>query len=282
MINNENFKIRTGLSTDLFNSDGSLKVSVVLELGCWYLCSDTLDIYICVKEYEQLVLKALNSKNTIMSLNEWLNSAYNLSSEQEGARRLSKGEIALVQTDNYIEDAEGNTKNIPNCLMKIGDGSSSFSELDWLIAPSSDVYPWAKASDIIYDTGILTLKKGNTDGSDIIFNFTDTFYTKDTLDTLLADKAPVDHGRHLVFPMEPPKANGKATVGVSDAAARADHVHPTDETRAPVDHTHPSDDSKADKNHIHDDTEIYLQAPNGYKYRITVDNDGILSTSRIL
>ena len=45
------FKIRQGLSTELFESDGkTVKPGVILELGSWYLCMDTVSIYICVKK----------------------------------------------------------------------------------------------------------------------------------------------------------------------------------------------------------------------------------------
>jgi len=258
MINNENFKVRTGLSTDLFNLDGSLKASVVLELGCWYLCSDTLEVYICVEEQEKLVLKALNStsiKND--SLSEWLNSEFNFTEDQAGFKRLKKGEIALACVEVPKVNEAGELENISTYLMKIGDGLHSFSELNWLSAPASDVYAWAKASDILYDKGTLTFKKGMIDGSDLVFDFTDTFYTQEDVKALVEDRI-ANHGTHVVYPMSAPKANGKATVGISDEVARADHVHPTDETRAPVEHTHPSDDSKADIDHIHDDAEIYI------------------------
>lgn len=58
----ENFKIRQGNSTDLFDADGNLKSSVVLEAGCWYLCTDTADLYICIKDLDTLVLKRLNGE----------------------------------------------------------------------------------------------------------------------------------------------------------------------------------------------------------------------------
>ena len=45
------FKIRQGLSTELFEADGkTIKKGVTLELGSWYLCTDTVSIYICVKK----------------------------------------------------------------------------------------------------------------------------------------------------------------------------------------------------------------------------------------
>lgn len=45
------FKIRQGLSEQLFEADGiTPKQNVKLELGCWYLCIDTVCVYICIKK----------------------------------------------------------------------------------------------------------------------------------------------------------------------------------------------------------------------------------------
>lgn len=59
------FKIRRGLSTDLFiNGDNKAGVieSVVLENGCWYLCTDTADLFLCVQQTNGLTLKRINEK----------------------------------------------------------------------------------------------------------------------------------------------------------------------------------------------------------------------------
>jgi hypothetical protein len=63
------FKIRRGLSTDLFESDNiTIKAGVKLELGCWYLCTDSACVYVCVKKdleeadtAENRILKRINS-----------------------------------------------------------------------------------------------------------------------------------------------------------------------------------------------------------------------------
>jgi hypothetical protein len=59
------FKIRRGLSTDLFiNGDNKAGVieGVVLENGCWYLCTDTADLFLCVQQTNGLTLKRINEK----------------------------------------------------------------------------------------------------------------------------------------------------------------------------------------------------------------------------
>ena len=48
---NQDFNIRQGLSSQLFESDGvTPKADVKLELGCWYLCIDTVCVYVCIKK----------------------------------------------------------------------------------------------------------------------------------------------------------------------------------------------------------------------------------------
>jgi hypothetical protein len=59
---NDNFRIRQGLSTDLFTAEGTLKSTVVLEAGCWYLCTDTVNVYVCIREQDKLTLKRINSE----------------------------------------------------------------------------------------------------------------------------------------------------------------------------------------------------------------------------
>ena len=60
------FKIRKGLSTDLFiggdHSNGIVD-GVVLEKGSWYLCTDTATLFLCVQTNDGLVLKRINDEN---------------------------------------------------------------------------------------------------------------------------------------------------------------------------------------------------------------------------
>ena len=62
------FKIRSGLSTDLFingNSKSGIIDDVVLENGCWYLCADTAELFICVQQADGLTLKCINEKTDL-------------------------------------------------------------------------------------------------------------------------------------------------------------------------------------------------------------------------
>ena len=59
---------------------------------------------------------------------------------------LKEGEIALAKVETATQDAKGNIIYVPTFLMKVGDGTSTFAALNWLSAPASDVYSWAKAA----------------------------------------------------------------------------------------------------------------------------------------
>ena len=61
MATNLDFKIRQGLSSELFEQDGiTPRAGVKLELGCWYLCIDTVCVYVCVKKDQSLGDTAAN------------------------------------------------------------------------------------------------------------------------------------------------------------------------------------------------------------------------------
>lgn len=59
---------------------------------------------------------------------------------------LKTGEIALARVETTRPDGNGGFYKVPTYLMKVGDGEKTFSQLEWLAAPASDVYEWAKAA----------------------------------------------------------------------------------------------------------------------------------------
>lgn len=63
---------------------------------------------------------------------------------------LLAGEVALAKVLTTQQDAKGNTVQAPTYLMKVGDGSKKFSELNWLAAPATDVHTWAKKAQLDY------------------------------------------------------------------------------------------------------------------------------------
>lgn len=56
------FKIRRGLSHELFPEVGKVNPRLKIEEGCWYLCTDTADLYLGVNTGEELTLKRINDK----------------------------------------------------------------------------------------------------------------------------------------------------------------------------------------------------------------------------
>lgn len=55
---------------------------------------------------------------------------------------LLAGEVAIAT----IPTAAPVDKQLPPVMIKVGDGASKFSELEWMSALAADVYPWAKAA----------------------------------------------------------------------------------------------------------------------------------------
>ena len=59
------FKIRRGLSTSLF-PNGEINPKLIIEEGCWYLCTDTAELFLGVLLTSgDLTLKRINDENTL-------------------------------------------------------------------------------------------------------------------------------------------------------------------------------------------------------------------------
>ena len=61
---------------------------------------------------------------------------------------LKAGEIALASINTTKPDGQGGSITVPTYLMKVGDGAKTFKDLNWLAAPASDVYAWAKKQNL--------------------------------------------------------------------------------------------------------------------------------------
>lgn len=59
---------------------------------------------------------------------------------------LLKGEIAISTHENDSTAPVTGFQNIPNIAMKVGNGTSKYSELKFVSALAADVYSWAKAA----------------------------------------------------------------------------------------------------------------------------------------
>lgn len=86
---------------------------------------------------------------------------------------LKEGEIALAYVETTKPDGQGGTYTVPTYLMKVGDGTNTFSGLEWVAAPASDVYEWAKKAN---------LALSDIPMADVKTNLQDTFYTESEID----------------------------------------------------------------------------------------------------
>jgi hypothetical protein len=57
------FNIRRGLSTVLFSAPGVINEKLIIEEGCWYLCTDTAELFLGVLENNTLKLKKINKED---------------------------------------------------------------------------------------------------------------------------------------------------------------------------------------------------------------------------
>ena len=75
-----------------------------------------------------------------------INKHADLATWKDSTLALKTGEIALARVETTRPDGNGGFYKVPTYLMKVGDGEKTFSQLEWLAAPASDVYEWAKAA----------------------------------------------------------------------------------------------------------------------------------------
>ena len=95
---------------------------------------------------------------------------------------LKKGEVAIAEVSTWTIDEVTNEKVlVPTCLMKVGDGNKTFSQLNWVAAQAADVHDWAKKSETEFTAWV----KGLIDVSDIDLT---AYYTAEQVDNLLAGK----------------------------------------------------------------------------------------------
>ncbi len=80
-----------------------------------------------------------------------VNKHASLAEWQDSTLVLKEGEIALAKVTTAIKDDKGNILYVPRYLMKVGEGGNkTFKDLQWLAAPASDVYAWAKNEKLAY------------------------------------------------------------------------------------------------------------------------------------
>ena len=108
-----------------------------------------------------------------------------------GSTILKEGEIGLAYIETTKPDGQGGSYTVPTYLMKVGDGTSTYSELEWVAAPASDVYAWAKKAN---------LALSDIPMADVTENLKGTFYTESeinskisTINTAIDGKAASSH-----------------------------------------------------------------------------------------
>ena len=80
-----------------------------------------------------------------------VNKHASLAEWQDSPLILKEGEIALAKITTAVKDDKGNILYVPRYLMKVGEGGNkTFKDLQWLAAPASDVYAWAKNEKLAY------------------------------------------------------------------------------------------------------------------------------------
>lgn len=95
---------------------------------------------------------------------------------------LKKGEVAIAEVSTWQVDPETHQKiAVPTCLMKVGDGTKTFSQLNWIAAQAADVHDWAKKTDTEFTAWVKTLVTVN----DLDLS---NYYTKGEVDNLLNGK----------------------------------------------------------------------------------------------
>lgn len=73
---------------------------------------------------------------------------------------LKEGEIALAKVEtNQKDPISGALVKVPTYLIKVGDGVTKFSGLNWVAAPAADVYDWAKKPEAEFTTWVKSLIK---------------------------------------------------------------------------------------------------------------------------
>jgi hypothetical protein len=77
----------------------------------------------------------------------------NWTDEAKGANLvLLKGEIGICAIGDTAETGNGQATTNPTVLFKVGDGVTPFKTLKWASALAADVYGWAKAETVVFNS----------------------------------------------------------------------------------------------------------------------------------
>ena len=105
----DDFKIRRGLSTVLFSSPGVINPRLVIEEGCWYLCTDTAELFLGVFEDNKLTLRRINGTSGAQNFAGLLMALEEKIAKLEDTELFQKIEVESdLPTDFEAEDFNPN------------------------------------------------------------------------------------------------------------------------------------------------------------------------------
>lgn len=150
------FKIRKGLSTDLFidgDFNNGIVEGVVLENGSWYLCTDTAELFLGVLVEEKVALKQINGNSVV-------NRPVQTPSTGEGEADRSligayikedTGELYFIFSDD-TEESLGVVVGKDGQVTSVKIGETAYSHVDGVITLPNFAtvqYVEAKLDDIV-------------------------------------------------------------------------------------------------------------------------------------
>lgn len=168
------FKIRQGLSTILFSEPGIINKRLIIEEGCWYLCTDTAELFLGVSNNGTLDLKKIN-ENVVdaeipTKLSELLNDCGFLTQipdnyvvEEDIAGFALKTDLEGLATETYVNEKFSNIE-IPEIPSKVSDLDNDLGYIT--VVPDSYATKEFVASEIA---------KAELEGQDIDLSY---YYTK--------------------------------------------------------------------------------------------------------
>lgn len=84
--------------------------------------------------------------------------------QNENSLILKEGEVALAKVETNKVDPITGEVEVPTYLIKVGDGTSHFSQLKWVAAPAADVYNWAKQNKFFVGEAVVTTTTTEAEG----------------------------------------------------------------------------------------------------------------------
>lgn len=177
------FKIRQGLSTVLFSEPGVINKNLIIEEGCWYLCTDTAELFLGVYINDELSLKKINEEtqlevNVPTKLSELLNDCGYLTEipanyvVKDDIRGFAlKTDLEGLATESYVDTKVASIK-IPEVPSKVSDLAN---DLGYITA-----IPDSYATKEYVDSEIA---KAELAGQDVDLS---AYYTKTETDTAIS------------------------------------------------------------------------------------------------